>query len=121
MANRLRGEAAFVLDGTEHRIVLDAEAMLNAEDMAGIGLLSLVERLDSIRVLAALLAAGLSSASGKPVGLTAAAEMLLASDAPRGALLAALTQALPAPAREEAGADATVNPPPPVNGTGSSS
>ena len=78
MANRLRGEAAFVLDGTEHRIVLDAEAMLNAEDMAGIGLLSLVERLDSIRVLAALLAAGLSSASGKPVGLTAAAEMLLA-------------------------------------------
>lgn len=95
MANRLRGEASFVDAGRTLVMVLDSEALLQVEDLTGIGLFELDRGLKRLGVLAALLMAGVKSGCEISLSRSEAADLLLANDAAREAVMTALERALP--------------------------
>lgn len=95
MANRLKGEASFAVDGEEYTLSITAGVLLNVEDETGVGMLGLTSSLLSLRVVGSLLRHGIAAGSGQAVTLADAVEMLCTDTAVHDAVIAALNNATP--------------------------
>lgn len=104
MANRLRGEAEFEHDEVKYRLVMDASALIEAEDLTGMGLFDLAGAgMAKLGVLAALLLAAEGRGSALIADRGEAAELLLVAEGARDAVVKALFAALPEGKKEKAG------------------
>lgn len=96
MANRLKGEASFTLDGEEMTLLFDAEAFLEIEDRTGRSVFAIMTEGGEVKLgtMAQVLSVGLQRHHGD-VSRVDAADMLLAVPDTQQALLTALEAAMP--------------------------
>lgn len=120
MVNRLKGEAAFTVDGETFTLVYDAEALLAIEDALGIGLVELFEHLQQVQedprkmrvgTLATIVACGLQRHHPGADRAFAADVLIGSMPEVEGALAQSLGGSMPQARDDEGAGSADGNPP----------